>query len=412
MKNNQITDEQKYLSLELLLKSKEFDSQDKYTNLLKYLFDASIQNKQIKESTIAADCFNKDESYDPSVDSYVRVYLSKLRKKLEHFYLTEGIGETVQITIPKGHYSLEFKEVEKRTLKYRFSVKFLTKTIPLFLLIAILSYFLGAKFGNKIGSSIPGNDLVWQEILTAEKKTLVVMGDYYFFSFPFSEDRKSYIRDVEINSNSDLELFIKSNPNLKDKIKPIYHTYLDEHIPLCISYILPSFIANESRYEFKLASEVQLNDFNNFNIVYIGSYKSLNLLSNIIGKLNFKYEVHQPVSSITFQEILTNKSFNYEWIANTETSARNDYAMVIKVKGPSNNSFMFFLSEHDFGNISTVKYFTNLSQIEVFEEKLTSKYFEALFEVKGIKRTDFSMDLLNLNQLENDFTIDIQSKLD
>ncbi|MCW8849597.1 MAG: hypothetical protein OQJ81_06410, partial [Melioribacteraceae bacterium] len=280
MKKNLITDEQKHLSLQILLKSREFDSQDKYSNLLQYLFDASIQNRQIKESNIAADCFNKDKSYDPSVDSYVRVYLSKLRKKLEHFYLTEGISETVQITIPKGHYSLEFKEVEKRTLKYRFSLKFLSKITPLFLLVAIISYFLGAKFSNTIKATIPGNDIVWQDILTAEKKTLVVMGDYYFFSYPFSADRKSYIRDIEINSDSDLEQFVNSNPALKEKINPIYHTYLDEHIPLCISYILPSFIANESKYEFKLASEVQLNDFNNYNIVYIGSYKSLNLLSN------------------------------------------------------------------------------------------------------------------------------------
>ena len=67
--------------------------------------------------------------------------------------------------------------------------------------------------------------------------------------------------------------------------------------------------------------------------------------------------------------------------------------------------------EHDFGNISTSKYFTNKLKITEFEDKLKSEYFEALFEVKGIERTDFSLDLLHINQLDNNFTIDLESPI-
>lgn len=408
MKKTQITIDQKNQSLKKLLEGTDFKSNDKYTKIVKYLFDAAIENRQIKESTIATECFENDSNYDPSIDSYVRVYLSKLRKKIEHYYLTEGKEDEIRISIPKGHYSLEFKNVDKKAPKFRFSKKLFFIVLPLIAVASIISFLIGNKFGKDSHSAIPGNDKVWQDILSSEKKTLLVMGDYYFFSFPYAPDRKSYIRDVEINSDADLKKFIAKNPNLQKDIKAIYHTYLDEHIPLCISYILPSFIANDINYDFKLASEVQLNDLNTYNIVYVGSYKSLNLLSNIIGKLNFKYEVHQPNSSITFKDIITNETFNYQWITNAETKARNDYAMVIKVKGPSNNSFMFFLSEHDFGNISTAKYFTNLTEIKQFEEKLTSNYFEALFEVKGIERTDFSMELLKINQLKSDFSLDLE----
>ncbi len=235
------------------------------------------------------------------------------------------------------------------------------------------------------------------------------MGDYYFFSFPFAENRKSYIRDVEINSNSDLNEFIDQNPSFQDKINIIYHTYLDEHIPLCTSYILPSLIESEVQYDFKLASEVQLNDLNNYNIIYVGSYKSINLLSNVIGKLNFKYEVHHPSSNISFRELESNKLFNYNWINNAESNVRNDYAMVIKVKGPSDNTIILFLSEHDFGNLSTVKYFTNPTQISEFEKNMNHSYFEALFEVRGIERTDFTMELIHINKLESNFTIELDN---
>ena len=411
MKNSQITSEQKKESIQKLLNSSDIRSNDKYSKLIQYLFDATIDNRQIKESTIAIECFGNDSNYDPSIDSYVRVYLSKLRKKIEHYYLTDGIEDKIQISIPKGNYSLDFVEFEQKSFKYKFSLKFLAKIIPLLIIVSGISYFFGTLQNNKVKSSLPSNDIIWQNVLTSKKTTLIVMGDYYFFSYPFSSDRKSYIRDVEINSDTDLKNFVSNNPKLKDDIKIIYHTYLDEHIPLCISSILPSFISSEINYEFRLASEVQLNDFNNYNIVYIGSYKSLNLLSNIVGKLNFKYQVYQPASSLIFKDILTNESFSYKWVTNVDTKARNDFAMVIKVKGPNNNTFMFFLSEHDFGNLSTSKYFTNRIKIQEFENKLKSEYFEALFEVKGIERTDLSMDLLHINQLDNNFTMDLESTI-
>lgn len=408
MKIRQITLEEKKESLQKLLNSEEIKHNEKYCRLLEYLFNASISNKKVKESTIASECFENDSSYDPSIDSYVRVYLSKLRKKIEHYYLTDGVNDKVKISIPKGNYSVKFSSLSKKEYPNFSYLKLAAFFLPILIIFSIISYIFGFLSNSSYDTKIPKTDIIWEDILSSEKKTLLVMGDYYFFSHAYAPGRKSYIRDVEINSDADLNKLVEVNPNLKNNVKPIYHSYLDEHIPLCISYILPTLIANEINYEFKLASEVQLNDLNNFNILYVGSYKSLNLLSNIVAKLNFKYEVHHPASSISFKDVLTEETFYYKWVTNTETKARNDYAMVIKVKGPNNNSFLFFLSEHDFGNLSTAKYFTDLAKIEKFEKKMTGKYFEALFEVKGIERTDFSMELLNINQLENTFSIDVE----
>ncbi len=114
MKIHQITLEEKKESLQKLLNSEEIKSNEKYGRLLEYLFYASVNNKKVKESTIASECFENDSEYDPSIDSYVRVYLSKLRKKIEHYYLTTGVNDRVKISIPKGNYCVKFSSLEKK----------------------------------------------------------------------------------------------------------------------------------------------------------------------------------------------------------------------------------------------------------------------------------------------------------
>ena len=86
----------------------------KYQDFLKYLVDVSERGESPKELTIAIDFFGKDKNFDPAVDSSVRAYVSNLRKKLEHYYLTLGQADEIQVELPKGEYCIEFiqREIE------------------------------------------------------------------------------------------------------------------------------------------------------------------------------------------------------------------------------------------------------------------------------------------------------------
>jgi hypothetical protein len=254
---------------------------------------------------------------------------------------------------------------------------------------------------------IPQNDPIWGDFFANNLKTIFVLGDYYFFSMPIDSGRQSYIRDIAINSDADLEAFVASHPSLQKRIAKTYHTYLEEHIPWCLSYILPSFMGHDKAVELKLASEVQLEDLQKHNIIYIGPYKCLQILKMITRNLNFKYSSRTGGSTLTYSLQDSNQVYAYSWVTNPETKARNDYAMVVKVFGYNGNVFLFFISEHDFGNISTVRYFTNPELLKEFGELVSSGHFESLFEVKGIIRTDFSMKLLHINKLHSDFEIDL-----
>ncbi len=73
---------------------------------LSFIVDAQLENRTdtLKEFTLGVEVFEKDASFDPSIDSIVRVEASRLRSKLREYYDGEGQDDPIQIEIPKGHY--------------------------------------------------------------------------------------------------------------------------------------------------------------------------------------------------------------------------------------------------------------------------------------------------------------------
>ena len=93
-----------------ILASKGFSRSGRQRAFLEYVVNATLEGHadRLKEFTLGIEVFDKDESFDPGVDSIVRVEASRLRSKLSEYYVGEGQGDAVRIGIPKGHYVPEF----------------------------------------------------------------------------------------------------------------------------------------------------------------------------------------------------------------------------------------------------------------------------------------------------------------
>jgi hypothetical protein len=63
---------------------------------------------EIKEYSIAVQALGRPESFDPQVDTIVRVTAHALRKRLEDYYRTAGAEHPVHICLPPGHYIPKF----------------------------------------------------------------------------------------------------------------------------------------------------------------------------------------------------------------------------------------------------------------------------------------------------------------
>lgn len=93
-------------SLSRVLGSRAFDGSKSLKLLLKHLLMKLLCSEadQIKEYSLGVDVFNRRETFDPRLDSIVRVQARRLRQKLKEYYNTEGRNETIRIYLPKGCY--------------------------------------------------------------------------------------------------------------------------------------------------------------------------------------------------------------------------------------------------------------------------------------------------------------------
>jgi hypothetical protein len=85
------------------------------TRLREFLFfvgQRSIKDglDQIHEQEIGAKVFGRQANYDTSLDNIVRVNASELRKRIEDYFASEGVAETLVMEIPRGSYKPVFRQ--------------------------------------------------------------------------------------------------------------------------------------------------------------------------------------------------------------------------------------------------------------------------------------------------------------
>jgi hypothetical protein len=100
--------------LERLTKSPGLQQAESLCSLLRYLVQHALDkpSEHVKEYQIAVDVFGRSESFDPRLDSTIRVQTSRLRTKLVDYYATSGASDPVIIEIPRGSYA---PIIQKRT---------------------------------------------------------------------------------------------------------------------------------------------------------------------------------------------------------------------------------------------------------------------------------------------------------
>ena len=97
-----------------ILESKTFRNTEVLKRLLDYLGRKTLagDTEDLKEYTVGTEAFAKPAGYDPKVDSSVRVQAGKLRQKLDEYYRVEGLDDSLIVELPKGHFTLSFREYE------------------------------------------------------------------------------------------------------------------------------------------------------------------------------------------------------------------------------------------------------------------------------------------------------------
>jgi TolB-like protein len=97
--------------LERILGSAGFASSERLRRFLKYVVERALAGEagQLKEYVIGREVFDRDDHYDPRIDSIVRVEAGRLRTKIDEYYNGTGRGDDVVIRLQRGRYAPVFE---------------------------------------------------------------------------------------------------------------------------------------------------------------------------------------------------------------------------------------------------------------------------------------------------------------
>jgi hypothetical protein len=98
--------------LQRILTSPAFRATEAQKAFLEFVVKKTLsgESEEIKGYTVATRVFGRREDFDQATDPIVSIQANKLRRALEHYYLTAGNTDPVRIEIPKGSYVPNFIE--------------------------------------------------------------------------------------------------------------------------------------------------------------------------------------------------------------------------------------------------------------------------------------------------------------
>jgi adenylate cyclase len=99
--------------LDRVLASKGFASAGRMSKLLRHVVEKTLagETDQLKEYAVGIEVFERDEKYDPRLDSIVRVEAGRLRSRLDEYY-NNGAASPIRISLPKGGYAAHFTRAD------------------------------------------------------------------------------------------------------------------------------------------------------------------------------------------------------------------------------------------------------------------------------------------------------------
>ena len=144
---------------------------------------------------------------------------------------------------------------------------------------------------------------------------------------------------------------------------------------------------------------------NEYNMIFLGSIKTLYLLQHLLSESHFRVEIAPHKIIYTPEQSDSLRAF--ETALHSE-GPNDDLVLALKLKGPKNNPVFIIGSFHSLGAPAIATYLaqssTRQAVINAFMAKYQRfpEYFEILFRVTGIDKTAYKSEMLLYNEITPD----------
>ena len=100
--------------LSRLCKSDEFSESTRAIEFLQFVVDETLAGRgdRLSQRVLASELYKRGSDFNPSTDPIVRMQAGRVRRALEHYYLTTGKQDAIVITLQKGTYAPTIKTTQ------------------------------------------------------------------------------------------------------------------------------------------------------------------------------------------------------------------------------------------------------------------------------------------------------------
>ncbi len=383
-----------------------------YVAMLQYLVQCSVELRSPKEIELAINVLGRNEDFDVSSDSAVRVYIHQLRKKLDSYYENYEQDSKYRIVIPRGKYTLAATPLlpsssERSAIFSAISLN----TGLLLVMITLLAMNLLIMINNNDDGVIQSSRLaashpIWKKILSDEQPILLVMGDYYIFGeLNANGNIARMVREFNVNSRSDLEDLQFSDIERTENYLDLDLSYMPEGSAYALAKVVPILQDSGKTVNITMMSDLTTADIRSNHIVYIGYLSALEKLTAMAFagsglRIGRSYD---ELLNIETAEYYTSDAGLPE-----EGEPFRDYGMFSTFPASMDTQVVLISGMRDAGLMHTAQALSNLDSLNdliVAIDNDTDEAvagFEALFEVYGIDRLNFNASLVYAKQLDVD----------
>jgi hypothetical protein len=368
--------------------------------LFDFLVECALTDRAPKEIEVAIDVFGKDARFDVSQDAMVRVYIHKLRRKLEEFYAGPGRGEPDRLVIPKGAYRFVIEpaaevEPESRALaaqRRKWPVALLTASL-------LANLFVFVFWGYSRWHAAPDEltrvrqSPVWSRMLGDDRTIFIVLGDYYIFGeTDRSMEVKRLVREFSINSPADLEQYLMVHPELADRYLDLQLNYLPTSAAFGLRDVMPILAPAHKRIRVALASELSPAVLTSAHVVYIGYLSGMGMLHDLV------FAGSRFSMGDSFDELVdhaTGRHYISQAAVPLGEQKYHDYGYFATFSGPAGNQIVVIAGTRDEAVMHTAQAVTHPATLQQLADSAGgAQSFEALYDVYGMDRMNLGGKLL------------------
>lgn len=371
------------------------------SRLFDFLLARSLEGDAPKETEIALQVFGKSPGFDVSQDAVVRVYVHKLRRRLEEFNARTPGG--AKIVIPKGEYRLllELPAVEPVAATTAPPAAPSRRASWLGIGIAVCcALVVGALLGTGFSAGGAQWDMrevrhsaVWAPLLEDDLPITIVVGDYYLLGEANSKtghiDR--LVREFFINSHEDFRDHAELNPQLMQRYRNLDLTYLPAASAFALQDVVP-VLGTTKPVRVVLMSQLDANALKNSHIVYIGYISGLGMLGDRV------FAASRVAPGGSYDELVDTKT-THTYLSTAMGAMPDgefrDYGYFSTFAGPGKNRIVVIAGTRDIGVMQVAQSLSQRGDVrDLCQRAGSAPAFESLVEVSGMGKTGLHSRLL------------------